>query len=260
MASVRFALTRALAARSVAVPRIASRARPALATVQRPAFFVSGSRFYSDEAPTSATEGAAAAVPEDNVTPRTMFMSNIPYQLTDEELVEEIGKLSPIEKFTPVEGRKGAYRVTFENVEAMQAVVKKVNGSFWHGRMIKASPSNRTAPRRFTNPPATTIYFSRLPTDATDEELGSLFSHVDGHPRLRIMKEQSTGQLRGFGFADFTTVEEATEARGALMGKKIRGQTIYVDFAVPPGQHRANRETRERALKSDLENWGGAEN
>lgn len=135
----------------------------------------------------------------------------------------------------------------------MESVVQKVNGSFWRGRMIRAAVHK---PR--TNAPSSTLFFNRVPLDATDAELGEAFGDLEGTARLRIASDRETGKLRGFGHVDFETVEEAQKAREMLMGRKIRDQTIYFDYSTSKTD--ASRGPKKQALRHtlrDMDNWSG---
>lgn len=142
-------------------------------------------------------------------------------------------------------------RITFKDNETAQKVLKKVNGSFWHGRMIKAQFSE-LLPGSTRNPPSRTIFIGRIPSDATDAELSEALGGVEHNPRLRLLYKRDEGGLRGFGYADFDTLEHAAKALEQLRGTKIRGRPLYVDYADKPRDARFSRR-RVREIQKDLE-------
>ena len=48
---------------------------------------------------------------------------------------------------------------------------------------------------------------------------------------VRIVTDRETGRSKGFGFVEFTSVEDATTAKEAMDGKEIDGRELRIDFA-----------------------------
>lgn len=121
MASIRYAVSRALLASApatrVAGVRIA--ARPALASSATYRIApVASIRAYSDATTTTDTTATTAStttgsveniaeMPREEVLSKTLYLSNLAYELTDQDLTEEIGKLGEITLFERLPHRKG---------------------------------------------------------------------------------------------------------------------------------------------------------
>jgi len=48
---------------------------------------------------------------------------------------------------------------------------------------------------------------------------------------VRVVSDRETGKSKGFGFVEFTTVEDAVKAQEAMNGKELDGRELRVDFA-----------------------------
>jgi cold-inducible RNA-binding protein len=48
---------------------------------------------------------------------------------------------------------------------------------------------------------------------------------------VKIIKDRETGKSKGFGFIEFSAIEEAATAKEAMDGAELDGRNIKVDFA-----------------------------
>ena len=122
-------------------------------------------------------------------------------------------------------------RVTFKDQASVIPALKKISGSFWQGRMIRAAPSMRL-PNPKRGAPSKIIFVDRLPRDATDEELNEAFADLPYHPRIRLT-ENEYGGFRGIAYIHFKSVDQAEHAMKLLIGRKCRGRYIFFDYANP---------------------------
>lgn len=77
------------------------------------------------------------------------------------------------------------------------------------------------------------IYVGNLPYSVTDASLKSNFAEFGGVSSARVMMDRDTGQSKGFGFVEMTSVEAAQAAIAALHGVSVDGRSIVVTLAKP---------------------------
>jgi RNA recognition motif-containing protein len=78
------------------------------------------------------------------------------------------------------------------------------------------------------------LYVGNLPFQATEQDLSSWFTQagVSG-PQVTLIRDQLSGQLRGFGFVEVPNDEEASRAVQALNGQDFMGRNVIVNEARP---------------------------
>jgi cold-inducible RNA-binding protein len=78
------------------------------------------------------------------------------------------------------------------------------------------------------------LYVGNLPFKATEQDLADWFTQagVSG-PNITLVRDQATGQLRGFGFVEVTNDEEAARAVQSLNGQDFMGRNVVVNEARP---------------------------
>lgn len=70
------------------------------------------------------------------------------------------------------------------------------------------------------------IYVGNLSPATTEEELRKTFATY-GHPEsVKIIKDESSGQSRGFGFIKLSNAAQAQEAITGLNGSELGGNTL----------------------------------
>ena len=62
-------------------------------------------------------------------------------------------------------------------------------------------------------------------------ELKDIFGEFGEVSFVRIISDRETGKSKGFGFVEFTSIEEATAAKDAMDGKEVDGRELRIDFA-----------------------------
>ncbi|MBT3729506.1 RNA-binding protein [bacterium] len=63
------------------------------------------------------------------------------------------------------------------------------------------------------------------------QEVKDAFKEYGEVTFAKVIKDRETGKSKGFGFVEFTSVEEAIAAKDAMDGAELDGRTIKVDFA-----------------------------
>ena len=77
------------------------------------------------------------------------------------------------------------------------------------------------------------IYVGNLPFSTNEDELRKIFSAYGEVTSAAVIKDQFTGQSRGFGFIEMPTKEEADAAITGLNGKDFKGRPLKVNEARP---------------------------
>jgi RNA recognition motif-containing protein len=77
------------------------------------------------------------------------------------------------------------------------------------------------------------IYVGNLPKTATDEDVRKLFETHGEVSQVKLIKDNFTGELRGFGFVEMPTAAEAQAAIKAIDGSEMEGRKLIVNEARP---------------------------
>jgi RNA recognition motif-containing protein len=76
------------------------------------------------------------------------------------------------------------------------------------------------------------LYVGNLPFQATEQDVADWFTQagVTG-PNVTLLRDQMSGQLRGFGFVEVSDNGEAERAIQALNGQEFMGRSVVVNEA-----------------------------
>jgi RNA recognition motif-containing protein len=77
------------------------------------------------------------------------------------------------------------------------------------------------------------IYVGNLAYDVTEADLRAAFEAFGAVASVRLIKDQLSGQSKGFGFVEMASTSEAQAAINALHGKDLLGRTLNVNEARP---------------------------
>jgi len=75
------------------------------------------------------------------------------------------------------------------------------------------------------------VYVSNLPSQATENELKTLFSSAGDVMSVKIVGDRQTGQPRGFAFVEMSSQWEARRAVSTLNRKNFMGKELLVKEA-----------------------------
>jgi len=75
------------------------------------------------------------------------------------------------------------------------------------------------------------IYLGQLPNNVNEEELRELFSEYGEIASLNLVKDNYSGQSKGFGFIEMPNNSEADKAIKALNKSMLKGHEIKVNQA-----------------------------
>lgn len=85
------------------------------------------------------------------------------------------------------------------------------------------------------------IYVGNIPRTAEEETIRNLFEEYGEVAEVKLLKDNYTGQLRGFGFVTMHSQEEAEKAIEGINSMELEGRTLVVNKARPRGERSGNR-------------------
>jgi RNA recognition motif-containing protein len=82
------------------------------------------------------------------------------------------------------------------------------------------------------------IYVGNLPYTVTEEDLRQAFGNFGQVTSTSIIKDQSSGRSKGFGFVEMPVEEEARAAISGMNGKEMKERKLNVNEARPRSDDR----------------------
>ncbi len=73
------------------------------------------------------------------------------------------------------------------------------------------------------------IYVGNLTPDTTEDEVRQAFESFGEIASVKIIRDGSTGESRGFGFVEFPSEEQAKAAVEGMNGKELKGNPLRVE-------------------------------
>lgn len=139
---------------------------------------------------------------------------------------------------------KGYGFVHFENEDAAQQAIEKVNGMLLAGKKVfvgKFQPRNARlremgeAGKKFTN-----VYIKNLDEDISQDKLQTMFEKYGKVSSCAVMKD-GEGRSKGFGFIAFEDADDAEKAVDAMHDKVPEGseKKLFVGRAQKKGERQA---------------------
>ena len=77
------------------------------------------------------------------------------------------------------------------------------------------------------------LYVGNLPYSVSSDDLKGLFSEFGEIVDAVVITERDSGRSKGFGFVEFSSIEEAKKAIDAMNQKEMEGRKLVVNFARP---------------------------
>ncbi|KAI4100663.1 MAG: hypothetical protein L6R37_005326 [Teloschistes peruensis] len=196
---------------------------------------------------------AMAATFED-MAKANLFIGNLSWNVDEDWLVREFEKFGEVKNCRIVTDRETGRSRGFGYLE----FVNYADGIKAQGEMQEAMIDGRTINLDFsqpkkdkpaggdyqdrskkygdqTNPPSTTIFCANLAFGSTQEDVSDAFGEHAEVKAVRIPTDQETGQMKGFAYVEFNSIDDATAAFDAMKGTAINGRPIRVDYATSGG-------------------------
>jgi RNA recognition motif-containing protein len=83
------------------------------------------------------------------------------------------------------------------------------------------------------------LYVGNISFKASEEDVRNLFAQTGEVVSVKLIKDAATGKLRGFGFVEMASAEDAKKAISKLNGNAFMDRNIVVNEAKP--QERRDR-------------------
>jgi cold-inducible RNA-binding protein len=99
------------------------------------------------------------------------------------------------------------------------------------------------------------IYVGNLSRQASENELRTLFEQFGEVKSVKIIKDQGTGELRGFAFVDMPDAAAGKQAIQALESKEFLNRRIKVNEAKPKGPTVYNSFSNQYGYKNRFEKY-----
>ena len=80
------------------------------------------------------------------------------------------------------------------------------------------------------------LYVGNLPFDTADQDLRALFAGAGTVDSVNMVRDQATGQARGFAFIEMASDEDAQQAITTLNNYQLGGRALTVNEARPKPQ------------------------
>ena len=191
---------------------------------------------------------------EDEESYSTLFVKNLNFTSDEESLQHHINGLGikGLRTVSITKKTRGDYLLStgfgfaeFKSNEAAEIALRRLNGSVLDGHSLLMKPSEKRISKGSTNTSAgdkgkvkiavrgaatMKLIVRNLAFQATEGELKALFSSFGAVKKVRIPKKMG-GVHRGFGFIDFSTVQEASAAMVALTSSHLYGRHLVIEYA-----------------------------
>ena len=216
---------------------------------------VVGSLKNEDEEGGDSSEKQQGTADVDAVaTGDTVYVTNLPFQITDDEFSEFLRDLCPristrselIENINLLPDKGRAF-IKVKDAATLNYLLSRLRGKSFNGREISAQVSTSVkaqvaAASEDTNlvPPGRNplkLLVKNLPFEATEDDLRRLFAAFTDIRAVRIPKRHNAfnahhaNNHRGFGFVEFLTAKEATTALSKLSSTHLYGRHLVLEYA-----------------------------
>lgn len=90
------------------------------------------------------------------------------------------------------------------------------------------------------------IYVGNISREANDTDLQNLFSSFGTVTSVKIIRDNFTGQSKGFGFIEMPGSTEAQKAVNELNNRDLKGRKLVVNEARPKTENTGGSSNRSR--------------
>ncbi|KAL5990331.1 hypothetical protein ACLOJK_011229 [Asimina triloba] len=171
-----------------------------------------------------AEEESVQAEAEGGTVSTKLYFGNLPYNCDSSQLagiIQEYGSPEMIEVLYDRDtGRsRGFAFVTMSSIEDCHAVIEKLDGSEYGGRMLRVNFSDKPKPKVPLYPETEyKLFVGNLSWSVTSEALSEAFQQYGNVVGARVLFDGDTGRSRGYGFVCYSSQEEMDAAIENLNG------------------------------------------
>lgn len=182
-----------------------------------------------------------------NPASTNLFVGNLSWNVDDDLLrstFEEHGELTRVQVMydRATQRAKGFGYVEFAKAEDAAAAYEAKKGFELDGRAMNVDYSSRKPAdgqkqedRRKSfgdqlSPPTATLFVGNIAFDAGQEQISEAFAPFGTILSVRIPTDQESGQMKGFGYVTYSSVDEATAAINEMQGAYISNRPVRLDY------------------------------
>ncbi|KAJ5652358.1 hypothetical protein N7507_009784 [Penicillium longicatenatum] len=199
------------------------------------------------EAPAKKTK--TAEVPEG--ASANLFVGNLSWNVDEEWLQREFSEFGEVSCRVVTDRESGRSRgfgyAEFSDIADAVKAFEAKKGAELDGRTINldyatARQNNQGGDRAQarasaygdqTSPASDTLFVGNLPFSATEDALRDVFAEQGSILGIRLPTDPESGRPKGFGYVQYSSVEEAQAAHSQLAGTEIDGRPLRLDFSTP---------------------------
>ncbi|NXV79004.1 NUCL protein, partial [Atlantisia rogersi] len=176
---------------------------------------------------------------------RTLFVKNLPYRLTEEEMREVFENAQEIRVVMNKDGNsKGMAYIEFKTEADANKALEEKQGTEIDGRAMVIDFTGEKSHQDYQKggggeKESKTLIVNNLSYAASEETLQELFKKASSIK----MPQTNQGRPKGYAFVEFPTAEDAKEALNSCNNTEIEGRAIRLEFS-SPGWQKGNTNAR----------------
>ena len=179
----------------------------------------------------------------ENSKAKTLFVKNLNFGTSEDQLrsLFEKNGLKDMKnvKIVRKDGKSCGFGfIDFNSIESVQKAIRDLQNKLLDGHALQLSVSQPNASENLKKRKAASeayhnidkLVIRNLAFQATKQELKELLTGMVDFKKIRLPKK-SSGELRGFAFAEFSSSEECKKAYETLQNLHFYGRKLVVEFA-----------------------------
>ncbi|NWQ94950.1 NUCL protein, partial [Burhinus bistriatus] len=168
---------------------------------------------------------------------RTLFVKNLPYRLTEDEMKDVFENAQEIRIVMNKEGNsKGMAYIEFKTEAEANKALEEKQGTEIDGRAMVldfiGEKSHQEHQKGGGERESKTLIVNNLSYAASEETLQELFKKASS---IKV-PQTNQGRPKGYAFVEFPTTEDAREALNSCNNTEIEGRAIRLEFSSPAWQ------------------------